>query len=64
MALGIEDRVWLLLEWEVNVEESSERVDRHTMLRMVEEIFLAALIAGVPFEDVEMGVLRTLRCTR
>lgn len=35
---------------------------RHAMLCMVEEIALTALIAGIPFENVEMGVFRALRC--
>lgn len=63
MALGIEDGSWLLLEGKVDVEEGSESVYRHAMLRVVEEISLTTLVAGIPFENVEMGILRTVRCS-
>lgn len=62
LAVGIENRIWLLLKREVNVEESSKSMYRHAMLRVVEEISLAALIARIPFENIEMGIFRTLRC--
>jgi hypothetical protein len=42
------------LERQTDVDERSNGLDAVVVLRVVEEIALAALVRGMPFEDVEL----------
>ena len=59
---GIIDWIWLSLEWKENVDERCESLNGHTVLGIVQEISLTALIFRVPVEDIELVVIRLLRC--
>lgn len=42
----------------MDVDECGDCLDLGALLRMVDEVALAGLIFGVPFEDVELRVTR------
>ena len=48
------------LEGQVDVEEGGDRLHGRRVLRVVEEVALAGLVFGVPFEDVELRVVGAL----
>ena len=45
----------------MDVDERGDGLDGVAMLGVVEEVALAALVFGVPFEDVELRVVGVLR---
>jgi len=48
------------LEGELNVEESGKRLNGDTVLGVIQEVSLTALIPRVPFKDIEIRILRAL----
>jgi hypothetical protein len=48
-------RISVTLEGEGDVDEGSDSLDRTALLGMVDEVLLARLVFGVPFEDVELS---------
>ncbi len=48
------------LEWEIYVHECCDGLDWVTVLCMIKEVASAALILGVPFEDIKMRVVGPL----
>lgn len=55
------DRIGLLLIWELYVDESRESLHRSAVLRVVEEVSMAALEFWIPVDDVELLILLRLR---
>ena len=42
------------LEGEADVDEGSDGLDGAALLGMIDEVFLAGLIFGIPFEDIKL----------
>lgn len=49
------------MKGETDVDKGGNSLDRPTMLGMVDEIALATLVSGVPFEYLKLGVIGALR---
>ena len=45
----------MTLEGETDVGEGSDGLYGDTLLGMIDEVFLAGLVFGVPFEDIELS---------